>query len=165
MQGTEGQLGLGDALDRFYPIRVATLTSMRVIAVAAGSRHSLAVTCLGHVYGWGSNRCGQLGLPEMGSTIRPTLISSLQGTAAPAAAKCLWQACTRSKQAHSLSSARHAQAKELWQWLPGQAIPCSWARPLVPRDCRPCISQGWRGGIQAKICTPSLAVGSQITRS
>lgn len=79
-QGSDGQLGLGDSLDRFYPIRLKSLSSTRVTEVSAGGNHSLAVTCLGHVYGWGSNRCGQLGLPELGNALRPTLISGLQGT-------------------------------------------------------------------------------------
>ncbi|KAJ2844277.1 alpha tubulin suppressor, partial [Coemansia erecta] len=34
----------------------------KFVAVACGLRHSLAVTEDGQVYGWGANRCGQLGI-------------------------------------------------------------------------------------------------------
>lgn len=60
-QGLSGQLGHNDNNSRWLPTRVETLDGLRVTRIDAGASHSLALTCLGHVYFWGSGACGQLG--------------------------------------------------------------------------------------------------------
>jgi alpha-tubulin suppressor-like RCC1 family protein len=58
------------------PLAAAALaTGIRVVQVAAGRAHSLALTEYG-VYSWGSNRYGQLGLrPPLVRTSQPTWVS------------------------------------------------------------------------------------------
>jgi len=70
--GSRGQLGQGDLLSRTNPVTVnlsqssimlhtsgASVFDHLVVKVSAGSRHTLALTGTGHVYGWGDNRRGQ----------------------------------------------------------------------------------------------------------
>jgi alpha-tubulin suppressor-like RCC1 family protein len=65
--GVAGQLGTGDRSYRLAPARVnAWRKGERVTAIAAGKRHSLAITTLGDVttvWAWGHNSNGQLGRP------------------------------------------------------------------------------------------------------
>lgn len=64
--GQYGQLGNGSSsyTPRFVPIAVnmsGALAGKKVIAIAAGIHHNLALTDDGQVYSWGSNEYGQLG--------------------------------------------------------------------------------------------------------
>lgn len=67
-----GQLGLGDRLmrTRFTP----TPKVANVVAVQAGDEHSAAITASGDLYIWGRGDSGQLGLGDMRSRSRPTLL-------------------------------------------------------------------------------------------
>ena len=59
-----GQLGTPGPSQSWVPIEVSAtgvLAGKTVIAIAAGSSHSLALTSDGCVYSWGSNQTGQLG--------------------------------------------------------------------------------------------------------
>jgi len=60
-----GQLGMpssqGQHSSKLSPRRVEDLKHSFVVAVAAGDRHSIALTKLGEVYAWGDNRSAQLG--------------------------------------------------------------------------------------------------------
>ncbi|KAJ1491606.1 regulator of chromosome condensation 1/beta-lactamase-inhibitor protein II [Baffinella frigidus] len=59
-----GQLGVmlpGGEAETAVPIQVAALAGAKVIAVACGARHTLAVDAGGEVYSWGLNHEGQLG--------------------------------------------------------------------------------------------------------
>ena len=58
-----GQLGHGNAQDRQQPARLGlpVLGGARVVLVACGSQHTLAVTAGGRVYSCGLNHAGQLG--------------------------------------------------------------------------------------------------------
>ncbi|WP_018220845.1 RCC1 domain-containing protein [Salinispora pacifica] len=56
-----GQLGDGSTDDRSAPASVALPPGAEVTAIAAGRRHSLAVTSTGAVLAWGNNSSGQLG--------------------------------------------------------------------------------------------------------
>ena len=61
--GKGGRLGTGDERHQPLPVRVmGPLTRQFVVSIAAAENHSLCVTSEGNVYGWGSNRFGQLGL-------------------------------------------------------------------------------------------------------
>lgn len=55
----DGQLGLGDPLDRYLPSRLRPLPD--IVRLAAGGNHSLALDGNGTLYAWGANDAGQLG--------------------------------------------------------------------------------------------------------
>ena len=61
--GEEGQLGHGDEEDQLAPRRVpaAGFNGERVVMVAAGGGHTVALSEAGHVFTWGYGRNGQLG--------------------------------------------------------------------------------------------------------
>jgi alpha-tubulin suppressor-like RCC1 family protein len=59
-----GQLGLGDNTDRQSFTEVTFLGDKNIIAIAAGSEHSLALTDDGKVYATGNNYFGELGLGD-----------------------------------------------------------------------------------------------------
>ena len=78
-----GKLGDGYHAAANSPVEVATLTN--VVNVAAGARHSLALTADGFVYAWGDGSAGRLGLGSTTSVSVPTLVPELTGIAAIAA--------------------------------------------------------------------------------
>ena len=55
-----GQLGDGSTTRSYSPVKVK-LQGKKVIAIAAGGCHSLAITEQGECWSWGNNECGQLG--------------------------------------------------------------------------------------------------------
>jgi alpha-tubulin suppressor-like RCC1 family protein len=62
----KGQLGLGDFSDRPFPSLVSNFASDKespvwIVDVACGSYFSAAITRMGEIHVWGSNRKGQLG--------------------------------------------------------------------------------------------------------
>ncbi|OJJ45500.1 hypothetical protein ASPZODRAFT_26849 [Penicilliopsis zonata CBS 506.65] len=61
--GPGGRLGAGDESTRFSFVCIETggLAGKRVISVALGQDHSLAITEHGEIFSWGSNKYGQLG--------------------------------------------------------------------------------------------------------
>ncbi|MDR2152806.1 MAG: hypothetical protein LBO72_08295 [Helicobacteraceae bacterium] len=59
-----GQLGLGDRAYRHAFTLVDSLEGKKIVAVATGTWHSLALTSDGKVYATGSNANGQLGLGD-----------------------------------------------------------------------------------------------------
>lgn len=61
--GDEGRLGTGDETTCWTPQRVLLpISDRRVVASAAGDRHSLALINDGTVFAWGDNTFGQLGV-------------------------------------------------------------------------------------------------------
>ncbi|MEM8697957.1 MAG: Ig-like domain-containing protein [Pseudomonadota bacterium] len=74
---SNGQLGLGDRDERLIPTEVTDLSEETVVAVSSGTSFTLALTADGQVFGFGSNRDGQLGSPdgleEDGSTMTRVL--------------------------------------------------------------------------------------------
>ena len=52
-KGCYGQLGLGDKLDRLQPCKIKQLSDKRILKLAAGARHTLALTvdCLVSISG------------------------------------------------------------------------------------------------------------------
>jgi len=51
-----------------------TSDDVYIVKLAAGSRHSIALTNDGHAYSWGCNDYGQLGHGDLVSRDSPTLI-------------------------------------------------------------------------------------------
>ncbi|ATQ66632.1 MULTISPECIES: Ig-like domain repeat protein [Methylosinus] len=71
-----GQLGDGTTLERHQPVAVSGL-STGVVAIAAGSQHSCALTAVGGVECWGSNYYGQLGDGTTENRHTPVTVSGL----------------------------------------------------------------------------------------
>lgn len=63
--GLRGALGHGDVNSHEVPLQVEALAGLKIIDIAAGSFHSVAVSSFGDVYSWGWNTNGQLGLPKV----------------------------------------------------------------------------------------------------
>jgi alpha-tubulin suppressor-like RCC1 family protein len=61
-----GRLGLGDKNDRNVFTPILSLNDKRIVAVAAGGSHSLALDSDGKVYATGRNEHGQLGMGDSG---------------------------------------------------------------------------------------------------
>lgn len=79
--GSDGQLGLGnfDECVR-VPRNIKTLSDVQITQVACGYWHSLALSKGGHIFSWGQNRSGQLGLGSQGQSVcTPQSVQSLQG--------------------------------------------------------------------------------------
>eukprot|EP00029_Vermamoeba_vermiformis_P013152 TRINITY_DN8072_c0_g1_i1.p1 TRINITY_DN8072_c0_g1~~TRINITY_DN8072_c0_g1_i1.p1 ORF type:complete len:340 (+),score=28.89 TRINITY_DN8072_c0_g1_i1:48-1067(+) len=76
--GAKGQLGQGNRLPSFKPKLVEALVTKRIIAIATGFDHTLALSEDGDVYSWGSNSYGQLGLGHEKSTSSPKFISAFK---------------------------------------------------------------------------------------
>jgi alpha-tubulin suppressor-like RCC1 family protein len=81
-QNSLGELGLGDRANRQTPTLIHNdllsdidpLRSERVVAISAGSHHSLFLNSQGQVFSCGSNEHGQLGLMDLYNQDIPTLI-------------------------------------------------------------------------------------------
>ena len=63
-EGEYGRLGHGDGQNQLLPKKVEALAGQRVVAVSAGTRHSLAITADGAVFTWGKGDDGRLGRGE-----------------------------------------------------------------------------------------------------
>ena len=61
--GGFGQLGHGDEQNQLLPKKVEAFAGQRVVAVSAGTYHSVA-TSSGAVFTWGKGDCGYLGHGE-----------------------------------------------------------------------------------------------------
>lgn len=77
----EGQLGrenstIGDSSSSPILVYDCGLAGPRIVQIAAGSHHSIALTSDGGVVAWGSNLEGQLGLPGISGLVhKPTKVS------------------------------------------------------------------------------------------
>ncbi|XP_058241627.1 probable E3 ubiquitin-protein ligase HERC4 isoform X5 [Hemibagrus wyckioides] len=80
-QASDGQLGLANIEECMrVPRTIKSLSDVHVIQVSCGYRHSLALSRRGHIFSWGQNRYGQLGLGKEGPCVlTPQVIQSLQG--------------------------------------------------------------------------------------
>lgn len=58
---SKGQLGDGTKISSTTPVMVRLAAGVRVVAIGAGSQHSVALTSTGQVLAWGYNEFGQLG--------------------------------------------------------------------------------------------------------
>jgi alpha-tubulin suppressor-like RCC1 family protein len=70
------QLGTGDTNQTTTPILIK-INNEKIISLAAGYAHSLAITRKGDLYIWGYNNCGQLGLGDTSDRTTPTKVTSL----------------------------------------------------------------------------------------
>ncbi|WP_028680694.1 Ig-like domain repeat protein [Salinispora arenicola] len=75
-----GQLGDGTTTRRSPPVAVDLPTGTTVTAVAAGDRHSLALTSAGTVLAWGDNSAGQLGDGTTTDSSTPIAVDLPTGT-------------------------------------------------------------------------------------
>ncbi len=65
-----GQLGDGTNQDRFAPIKI-TLPGEKAHRIACGNDYTLVLTAKGHIYGFGLNSTGQLGIGNQDDTNVP----------------------------------------------------------------------------------------------
>jgi alpha-tubulin suppressor-like RCC1 family protein len=70
-----GQLGLGDNIDRNVPVQIQDL---KVKQVSAGSRFTVAIDLEDNVWVFGANEYGQLGLNDCSDRNVPTKIPNLK---------------------------------------------------------------------------------------
>lgn len=73
-----GQLGDGTTSNKYVPVAVSTLGVLNetvVIAISAGTRHSLVLSASGQVYSFGSNSFGQLGTGSTTDSNIPVAVS------------------------------------------------------------------------------------------
>ena len=76
----DGQLGLGDSvLHGPGPHPVIGLDGLKVVQIACGESHSVALTDGGTVYTWGNGLSGQLGHCNESSVNRPQLVQACLG--------------------------------------------------------------------------------------
>ncbi|WP_018789787.1 RCC1 domain-containing protein [Salinispora arenicola] len=81
-----GQLGDGTTTSSSTPVAVDVPAGTTITAVAAGDRHSLAVTSTGTVLAWGDNTAGQLGDGSTTSSSTPVAVNVPAGTTITAVA-------------------------------------------------------------------------------
>uniref|UniRef100_A0A7S2ZHD4 HECT domain-containing protein n=1 Tax=Rhodosorus marinus TaxID=101924 RepID=A0A7S2ZHD4_9RHOD len=63
---SKGQLGIPDRRSISEPERIYNLWAFPVVDIATGANHSAVLTAHGHIYTFGSNRYGQLGVKSVG---------------------------------------------------------------------------------------------------
>ena len=83
-KGTSGQLGNNAALDSSLPVAVDTGTSSalagkKVVALAAGATHVLALTSDNQVCAWGGGAQGQIGDGSSANRLRPFIVNIPSG--------------------------------------------------------------------------------------
>lgn len=76
---TYGQLGLGNIVQSPYPRLITSLLDHRIVAIAAGQYHSLALTSTGRVFSWGWGVHGQLGHGSVENQPVPIMLSAFEG--------------------------------------------------------------------------------------
>jgi alpha-tubulin suppressor-like RCC1 family protein len=77
-KGSYGQLGHGDEENQLAPRRVpaAGFNGERVVMVAAGGAHTVALSEAGHVFTWGFGEFGQLGHDDRGDQLAPRQVEA-----------------------------------------------------------------------------------------
>ena len=76
--GVSGQLGHGDDAHQYEPKVIEALRGVRVVAMAAGGRHSLVLTDGGTVLSFGGGGRGQLGHGDDAPRYEPKMIEALR---------------------------------------------------------------------------------------
>jgi hypothetical protein len=75
--GGFGRLGHGDEASLRLPTRVAALSGVHVVGMAAGAHHTLALSDAGRLYSWGLGGNGRLGHGDTELRLLPTPIAAL----------------------------------------------------------------------------------------
>ncbi|WP_018218827.1 RCC1 domain-containing protein [Salinispora vitiensis] len=76
----DGQLGNGTTVSSSEPVPVRLPAGIRVVAVAVGANHSVALTSTGSLLAWGANNSGQLGNGTVTSSSAPVTVRLPAGT-------------------------------------------------------------------------------------
>ena len=84
----------------------------KIAGIAAGEKHSLAVTASGELLSWGCGSRGQLGhgataIPANRDEFQPRLISSLKGTAVQTAAAGVSRSGLQQRSCRALRKSSH----------------------------------------------------------
>ena len=77
--GEDGQLGHGNEQNKLLPKKVETFAGRRVVALSAGSRHSLAITADGAAWSWGYGGGGRLGHGDEQDQLLPKKVEAFAG--------------------------------------------------------------------------------------
>ncbi|OIS99955.1 PREDICTED: E3 ubiquitin-protein ligase HERC2 [Nicotiana attenuata] len=112
------ELGRGDKLGGWKPQPVSSLKGVRVIQIASGGYHSLALTEKGEVLSWGHGGHGQLGNSSLHNQKVPIPVEALTHE------KVIYIACGGS------SSAAITDGGKLYMW--GNAQDCQLGVPGLP---------------------------------
>ncbi len=104
-----GQLGLGDTTDRITPTQIPAGSVSNVLAITAGSYHSLALLSDGTVKAWGFHNHGQLGVGVI-----PAPYHQLTPLPIPASSLCNVSAIVAGEW-HSLALLSDGSVKS-WGW-------------------------------------------------
>ena len=75
--GDDGQLGLGDQQGSYIPRLCRSLQGTKVTQIAAGARHSCAVTDDGSLFTWGSGSFGRLGHGDEEHEFAPRRVATI----------------------------------------------------------------------------------------
>jgi hypothetical protein len=70
-----GQIGNGCNDNQLKPIKVKGFNNERVVMISCGEFYSMALTECGHVYSWGWNEFGQLGIGNTVDSNEPKLVA------------------------------------------------------------------------------------------
>nr|XP_027081494.1 ultraviolet-B receptor UVR8-like [Coffea arabica] len=83
-RGTFGRLGSGSESDLLLPTRIRFFeeNKLKIVGIAAGAYHNLALADDGSVWGWGHNVYGQIGSHEENSSL-PCLLEGFLGLGSP----------------------------------------------------------------------------------
>lgn len=111
-----GQLGLGSDIEISEPRVIRALEGNKIVAIAAGSEHSLAISSSGEVFSWGCGDDGRLGHKgiKAGHTrdeFKPRMLRSFEATVIrSASAGQMHSACVSAEgQAYVFGSNRYFQ--------------------------------------------------------
>ena len=80
-KNTNGELGLGDNIDKNVPQEVGLLKDKIVEQIAVGNNHAIALTKDGEIYTWGLNTNGQLGQGNTKNSNIPQKVEIPESTA------------------------------------------------------------------------------------
>jgi len=71
-RNSQGQLGLGDKVDRIFPHEIKHPDGLKWLFIETTGISSFAINQTNIMFSWGSNRFGQLGLPDRSEVLMPT---------------------------------------------------------------------------------------------
>ncbi|XP_068123256.1 RCC1 and BTB domain-containing protein 1 isoform X2 [Hyperolius riggenbachi] len=71
-----GQLGLGSTGNQLIPCRVVFAPQVCVVQIVCGYSHTMGLTDQGHLYSWGANGNGQLGIGNKSNQLSPVRVET-----------------------------------------------------------------------------------------